>query len=298
MKISQVTLILACLIAGTSNSFAGPTLERIKQTGVVSIGFRTESVPFSYKNTDEQSPPLGYSIEVCNALVESIKRETKLTGLRVKYLPVTGADRIPFVREGKVDLECGNTTNTKSRREQAAFGMPLYFASAKLLVREDSGIKNIDGMSGKILAVNKGTTGAMIAEGRQQKLKNMQIIEVGTSADGVKAVIDKTADAFITDDVLLHGFKAQAQEQLAVVGGTLSIEPLAIMFSRDDHELAALVDRELAELYRSGSLRRSYNKWFLSPLPQRAFNMNVIPNPLTADMFIAPSNYTVDWVTF
>ena len=162
---SRTIVALGLLFMGTANSFAGTTLERIKQTGVVNLGFREDSLPFSYKNT-EQGAPLGYSIDVCNALVDALKTETGKS-LTVKYVPVSSAARVPFVVDGKIDFECGNSTNTKARREKVAFSMPLYFASARMLVREGSGIAKFNDLAGKTLAVEKGSTGEQIAEARK-----------------------------------------------------------------------------------------------------------------------------------
>ena len=295
--LAHAAILLAFLITGVSPSFAGTTLDRIKQSGTVTVGFREESVPFSYKNA-EQGAPLGFSIEICNTLIEAIKQDTKLKSLDTRYTAVTGATRIPLLLEGKIDLECGSTTNTKARREQVAFSIPLYFASAKLLVREGSGITRIDDLDGKTLAVEKTTTGFRIVEARKLNFKAMKTLLVDNAADGVKAVETKTADAFITDDILLYSFKAQSKEPLSVVGAGMSIEPLAVMFSKDDKELAALVEREMMNLYKSGQLRKLYTQWFQSTLPQRAINLKMPPNQLASDMFSHPSSYTVDWVIF
>lgn len=293
---SRTVLVLGFLFVGTTNSFAGATLDRIKQTGVVNLGFREDSLPFSYKNA-EQGDPLGYSIDVCNALVDALKAETGKP-LTVKYVPVTGESRFPYVVDGKIDLECGNSTNTKARREKVAFSMPLYFSSAKLLVREGSGITKFSDLAGKTLAVENGSTGQQIAESRKAAMNTMKVVIAPSSDAGVVAVETKTADAFMTDDILLYAFKAQSKEKLEVAGAVMSIEPLAISFSKDDKELATIVDREFTKLTQSGQLRKLYKKWFQSTLPQRSYNLNVVPNQLTSEVLIRPSNYVADWTVF
>lgn len=293
---SRTVLVLGFLFVGTTNSFAGTTLDRIKQTGVVNLGFREDSLPFSYKNA-EQGDPLGYSIDVCNALVDALKAETGKP-LTVKYVPVTGESRFPYVVDGKIDLECGNSTNTKARREKVAFSMPLYFSSAKLLVREGSGITKFSDLAGKTLAVENGSTGQQIAESRKAAMNTMKVVIAPSSDAGVVAVETKTADAFMTDDILLYAFKAQSKEKLEVAGAVMSIEPLAISFSKDDKELATTVDREFTKLTQSGQLRKMYKKWFQSTLPQRSYNLNVVPNQLTSEVLIRPSNYVADWTVF
>ena len=293
---SRTVLVLGFLFVGTTNSFAGTTLDRIKQTGVVNLGFREDSLPFSYKNA-EQGDPLGYSIDVCNALVDALKAETGKP-LTVKYVPVTGESRFPYVVDGKIDLECGNSTNTKARREKVAFSMPLYFSSAKLLVREGSGITKFSDLAGKTLAVENGSTGQQIAESRKAAMNTMKVVIAPFSNAGVVAVETKTADAFMTDDILLYAFKAQSKEKLEVAGAVMSIEPLAISFSKDDKELATIVDREFTKLTQSGQLRKLYKKWFQTTLPQRSYNLNVVPNQLTSEVLIRPSNYVADWTVF
>lgn len=293
---SRTVLVLGFLFVGTTNSFAGTTLDRIKQTGVVNLGFREDSLPFSYKNA-EQGDPLGYSIDVCNALVDALKAETGKP-LTVKYVPVTGESRFPYVVDGKIDLECGNSTNTKARREKVAFSMPLYFSSAKLLVREGSGITKFSDLAGKTLAVENGSTGQQIAESRKAAMNTMKVVIAPSSDAGVVAVETKTADAFMTDDILLYAFKAQSKEKLEVAGAVMSIEPLAISFSKDDKELATTVDREFTKLTQSGQLRKMYKKWFQTTLPQRSYNLNVVPNQLTSEVLIRPSNYVADWTVF
>jgi glutamate/aspartate transport system substrate-binding protein len=290
------TLLSTLLSVVTLQGFAGQTLDRIKHTGVINIGFREAGLPFSYKSSD-QSAPLGYSIDVCNALVDAIRQESRNKNAEVKYVAVAGSARIQSIIEGKIDIECANSTNTKARRDQVAFSMPYYFAAAKLLVRQNSGISKLEDMEGKTMAVLKGTTGAMIAESARKTrgLASMKVLVVDSSADGASAVEKGSADAFVQDDILLHGFKAQAKEPLTVVGGGLSVEPLAVMFSKNDPELAAMMEREMSHMYTSGKMKQIYKKWFQSPLPQRGFNLNVPSNPLLADMFSRPSSFVVDW---
>lgn len=292
----RCALVAPLLFAASDASFAGLTLDRIKQNTAVNIGYRESALPFSYKSA-EGGAPLGFGIEVCSALVDAIKQELKLKSVDVTYTPVAGAGRITSVVAGKIDLECANTTNTKARRDQVAFAMPYYYASARLLVREGSGITKLDDMAGKTLIVTKGSTGLAIAEARRSRgLATMKIVVVDSSDEGATALENGTADAFMTDDILLHGFKAQAKIPLAVVGPSMSIEPLAVMYSKSDAELGNLINKEMTQLYTSGKMKTMYKKWFQSSIPQRQFNLNVSPNPLLSDMFSRPSGFTVDWV--
>lgn len=289
-----VATLLLC--TAVTHSFAGTTLDRIKQQGIVHIGY-DDGLPFSYTSASG-AHPAGYSIEICLALVDSIRSEYKLKSLDVRYVPVTSDNHVAQVVAGKVDLVCAGVTNTKERREKVAFSMPMYYASAKLLAHEGSGIRRIDDLDGKTLAVLKGTTGERIAETRRSGMPSLKLLRVDSDEDGLKAVASKAADAYLDDDITLYGLKAKSSERLAVVGSALSIEPLAIMFSKSDRELENLVHREMALLYKAGQIRKLYSKWFQSPLPQLSFNLNLAPNQLTADMFNNPSAYGTDWTVF
>lgn len=291
----RTVLTLGVLLITATDALAGSVLDRIRQSGTLTIGYRDDSLPFSYKNA-ENGPPLGYSIDVCGFLADAIKQEVGNRSLSIKYVPVSGSSRIPDISEGKVDLECGNSTNTKARREKVAFSMPLYFAAARLLVRDESGIKKFDDLAGKTIAVEKGSTGEQIATAKQVKFPTMKIMVVNSSDAGAEAVEKKTANAFMTDDILLHAYKAQSKEKLAVVGADMSVEPLAIMINKNDRELAALVDREISRMTLSGQMLTLYKKWFQTKLPQRSYSLGVTPNQLTSETLIRPSSYVVDWV--
>jgi glutamate/aspartate transport system substrate-binding protein len=129
-------------------------------------------------------------------------------------------------------------------------------------------------------------------------LNTMKIVIAESSDAGVAAVEKKAADAFMTDDILLHAFKAQSKEKLEVVGAEMSVEPLAIMYEKDDKELAVIVDREFGKLTQSGQMRKLYKKWFQTQLPQRSYSLDVAPNQLTSEVLIRASNYVVDWTVF
>ncbi len=284
------------ILTGVTSSYAGVTLDRIKQAGVVNVGY-DDSFPFSY-NLANSGAPTGYSIDICLALVEAIKSEYKIKPLEVRYVPVNTENHVAQVADGKVDFVCSGVTNTKERREKVAFSLPLYYASAKLLVREGSGISRFDDLEGKTLAVLKGATGERIADARRSRIPSLKVLRVESEEEGLKAVTIKTADAYLDDDIVLYGMKAKSVERVAVVGSALSIEPLALMFSKSDRELAGVVEREMGLLYRTGLIRKLYTKWFQSSLPQLSFSLNLAPNQLTSDMFVNPSAYSTDWTVF
>src|ERR1700720_432547 len=101
-------LVFACPVFAPSAASAqslGPTLQKIKDAGTITIGNRDSSVPFSY--LDDAQKPIGFSLELCNLVVAKVKTGLGLPGLKTAYQAVNSSNRIPLVKNGTIDIECG-----------------------------------------------------------------------------------------------------------------------------------------------------------------------------------------------
>ena len=262
------------------------TLKRIRETGVITLGVRETSVPFSF--LDAQKQPQGYSVDLCLKVAEAIKSELKLPRLDVKYLPVSSANRIPSLVEGKIDLECGSTTNTRDRQKQVAFAYTTFVAGIKMLARTSSNVNSIEDLRGKSVVVTVGTTSEKIIKAmNDERVMKMTIIESKDHGESFKAVDEGRAVAFPMDDVLLYGLisRAKKPDDFAVVGKYLSVEPYAIMLRRDEPQFERIVNRALIDLFTSGEIRRIYAKWF------NTRDLTVPLNPYLKEAFAAPNTY-------
>ena len=211
------------------------TLRRIRETGTLLIGVRETSVPFSF--IDAQKQPQGYSVDLCLRVADVIKSELKLPRLDIRFVPVSSTNRIPALVEGKIDLECGSTTNTRDRQKQVAFAYTTFVAGIKMLARKSANVNSVEDLRGKSVVVTKGTTSEkMMKIMNDERVLKMNIIESKDHGDSFKAVEDGTALAFPMDDVLLYGLisKSKKPDDFAVVGKYLSVEPYAIMLRRDE----------------------------------------------------------------
>ena len=299
MKNSQtqlVTLVLA-VAASTVTPFAqaGDTLSKIRDTHAITIANRDASVPFSY--LDENKKPIGYSIDLCNRIVEGIRRELKLPQLDVTYLSVTPSSRIPSILDGKADLECGSTTNNAERRKQVAFTIPHFVAAARMVVRTDSGIKNWADLKDKVVVTTKGTTTVKLLNDRDKvRALGLNLKEGKDHNDSFAMVERGEAQAFPMDDVLLFGLRANAKTPTAfsVVGDQLSTEPYAIMMRKDDPQFKAMVDKQMARIISEGELVKLYEKWFLRPIPPKNINMNMPMGYLLRDTLRFPTDKVAD----
>jgi glutamate/aspartate transport system substrate-binding protein len=262
------------------------TLRRIRDTGVLTIGVRETSVPFSY--IDAQKQPQGYSVDLCLRVADVVKAELKMPRLEVRFLPVSSSNRIPALLEGKIDLECGSTTNTRDRQKQVAFAYTTFVAGIKMLARKSSNVNTIEDLRGKAVVVTKGTTSEkMLRTLNDERLLKIDIIESKDHGESFKAVEDGKAVAFPMDDVLLYGLisKAKKPDDFAVVGKYLSVEPYAIMMRRDEPQFEKLVNRALIDLFQSGEIRRIYAKWF------NTRELTVPLNQYLKEAFQTPNTY-------
>jgi glutamate/aspartate transport system substrate-binding protein len=284
-------LVSASAALAQDNTAAAPseridTLKRIKDTGAITIGVREASVPFSY--IDAQKQPQGYSIDLCLKIADAIKTELKMPRLDVRFMPVTSSNRIGMVKSGKVDLECGSTTNTRDRQKDVAFSYTTFVAGIKMLARKSSNITSVEDLRGKTVVVTKGTTSeTMLKQLNEDRVLKLAILETTDHNESFADIADGKAVAFPMDDVLLYGLisKAAKPDDFAVVGKYLSVEPYGIMLRKDEPAFERLVDRTLVDLFQSGEARRIYARWFST------HELTVPMNQYLKEAFAIPNTY-------
>jgi glutamate/aspartate transport system substrate-binding protein len=245
------------------------TLKKVHDSGVVTIGYREASFPFSYLRPGA-SEPIGYSIDLCRGVVDEIVRELNGAPVRIAYAPVTSDTRMDAVKSGNVDLECGSTTSNTERQKSVAFSPIIYVAGTKLLVRRGSGIASYRSLRGKTLVVTSGTTNEAALRQLNDKYKlGITIVAARDHDESYSMLADGKADAFATDDVLLYGFIAskKAEATMQVVGDFITYEPYGLMFRRDDPQMAAAVTRAFITMAEQRALAGIYVRWFLQRTP-------------------------------
>jgi glutamate/aspartate transport system substrate-binding protein len=274
LSIAAGVLLLAAQLPATGASAQtvseqlSPTLANIKKTGAVRLGYRESSPPFSF--LDQSNRPIGYSLELCEAIVEEIGAEVDEANLKIEYVKVTSDDRIQAVLDKKIDLECGSTTANAERSKQVAFSPLMFVAGTKLMVPKASPISAITDMKGKTVVVTKGTTNEQAMHNADRKFAlGLSIVTAPDHEQSYQMLVSGKADAFATDDILLYGLIARhkAQGQFKVVGDYLSYDPYGIMFRKGEPQLTAVVDRTFRKLGSGRDLIPLYNKWFVSRLP-------------------------------
>jgi glutamate/aspartate transport system substrate-binding protein len=272
--------LVATTVALAAHAQSNDSLAKIKAAGKVVIGTRDSSAPLAYTTGDGKYT--GYHVEVCNRIADAIKAELKTPGLGVEYALVTSQNRIPLVTNGTVDLECGSTTNNKTRQQQVAFAPTTYVTNVRIAVKANSGINSIADLKGKKVATTTGTTSVQLLR-KHERAAGVSFDEVfgKDHADSFLLLESGRADAFVMDDNILAGniVNAKTPADFKIVGETLSEEPIAIMYRKDDANFKKVVDNAVIGMMKSGELEKIYNKWFLAPIPPRNATVNM---PMTA----------------
>lgn len=255
------------------------TLKKIGTTRTVTLGYRDASIPFSYLGPLRQ--PIGYSIDICLAIVGDIRAELGDDSIQVRYVSVDTQTRIPRVVDGTVDLECGTTTNNAERRKQVAFSPTTFVSGTKLLVKRSSKLRSYRDLKGRIVAATPASTNeAAIKSINAKEGLDISILVVPGNTQAFDAVIAGKADAWAGDDALLYATAAESKRagDFAVLDQFLSYDPYGIMYRKDDPPLDALVKRSFERMAESRELARIYDQWFLRKLPSsRTLGLSMSP---------------------
>lgn len=238
-------------------------LKRIQERGVINMGHRESSVPFSYIGKDGK--PEGYSIDLCYKIIDQIKEVTGKKDLKIKYVPVTSQTRIALMSNGTIDIECGSTTNNLTRQNQVEYLPITFITGAKIVSKKGSGINKIEDLEGKVLGLPLGSNTEKIIRGiAKEKGLNIRYV---MSKDHPQAWLNLQSgriDAYTADGVLLYGLisKAKKPDDFQVSKEFMSYDPYGIMVPHDDSTYRRLGNVVLADMMRSGEILKIYDKWF------------------------------------
>lgn len=270
-----LTLILA--VPALAQELQG-TLRKIKDSGTITIGYREQSVPFSF--LDRDGKPAGYTIELCTRVVTGVQQQLGLPKLDIKWVAVTPETRIPAIVQGTIDLECGSTTNTLSRQEQVDFSHMTFVDGSTLLVKKGSGVTGLGDVGGKLIAVIPGTTTEKVVRDALQKaFLSAQIVTVKEHREGLAALESGAVDAYASDRVILLGLAVTSKDpqQFAIGEQPLSYEPYGLMVRRGDAPFRLAVNRVLSQVYRSGDSRWTGKLGPPGPLLLLMYGLHALP---------------------
>ena len=286
-----VSLIALGLMAGTASAQSSDTLKKIKETGVISLGHRESSIPFSYY--DDKQNVVGYSQDMAMKIVEAVKVKLAMPDLKVKLTPITSQNRIPLVQNGTIDLECGSTTHDAERAKQVGFTDTIFVIGTRLMTKKESGIKDFADLKGKTVVTTAGTTSERILRKlNQDQNMGMSIISAKDHGESFLTLSTGRAVAFMMDDALLAGERAKSNDpaDFVIVGTPQSKESYGCMMRKDDPEFKKVADDAIAKVQTSGEADAIYKKWFMTPIPPKGLNLNFPESDDMKALFKAPND--------
>ena len=285
----SAAMVLAFGLAGVAH--AEDTLKKIKDSGSITEGVRESSGALAFTLGDGKYT--GFHYDVCAHIISDIKKQLGMSKLDVKYQPVTSQNRIPLVQNGTVDIECGSTTNNLARQKDVAFAPALYVEEVRIAAKANSGINSIAQLNGKTVATTTGTTSVQLLR-KNKRAAGMDFKELNGKdhSDSFLLLESGRADAFVMDGQILAGLisKAKNPADYKIVGEPLSVEPIAIMYRKDDPAFKKLVDDSVRALAKSGEAAKLYDMWFMQPIPPANTRVNLAASEATKAAWANPTD--------
>ncbi|PLZ03328.1 amino acid ABC transporter substrate-binding protein [Burkholderia sp. WAC0059] len=303
MRVGRALLAWAvfCAAAAGAQGQESDTLARIRETGVIALGYREASIPFSYD--DGKGGVIGYSQDFAAQIVEAVKRRLNAPDLKVALTPVTPENRMSLVQNGTVDLECGSTTHDAERAEDVAFSYSIFVIGTRLMTRRGAGIRDWRDLRGKTVVTTAGTTSERLLRGMNETQDmHMRIISAKDHDTAFLALSTGRAVAFMMDDALLAGERARSGRpgDFVIVGKPRSREAYGCMMRKDDPGFRQVVNDAIAKVETSGEAERIYRKWFLSPIPPNGLNLNFPESDDVKALYRNPNDRVIaplsDWM--
>ena len=270
------------------------TLERMRDTGHIRIGYSAEVPPFSYLGADGQV--LGYSIDICNRVAELLGEQLALPDLTIDYVLRTPSNRVAMLNNGDIDIECVASTNTAERRKSVAFSYPHFMTSVQFIALRDGGPRRIAELVGHSVASTLGTTviGQLNAVSREKGL-NIAVVPTPDHQVAFDLMASGRVAAFAMDSIILSTRVANAKDPDLYIMSEDAFgppEPYGLMMRHDDQPFVDAVNAALASIFSSGEINQIYGKWFTSPIPPKGINLHLPMSEALAMAFAAPTVVT------
>jgi ABC-type amino acid transport substrate-binding protein len=239
------------------------TLDRIKETATIRIGYRADAQPHSFR--DAAGYPAGYVVDICAEVASDIGRKLGIEKVRTEYVQVTGENRFTSVRDGRVDLLCEASSMTMARREMVDFSMPTFIDGAGVLSRDNVTTVTFADLEGKRVGVLAGTTTEKVLRGALKALAvEADVRPVEDHRKGAAMVTRGDLDAYVADRSILAMMLARHEEArgLKLSPRYFSYETYGLAMEKGDSAFRLQVDRTIARLARSGRLEKMLAKAF------------------------------------
>ncbi len=284
MRLLLTTSLFLMFVTANADNHTD-TLNRVSETGEFRIGYVPDAPPLSFQ--EGNGNVVGYSIDLCRHIASEVRDELGLEKIDIIYTPLESMEqRLSAIEKGEVDIECGATTVTLSRRERVDFTLMTFITGSAVLSRKTNPIGNVDDVDGETIAVLSGTTTEDVMRRVIEVNEfDVDLLLINSHDEGMELLNTRKIAGYASDRAMLIGqvFRnANAENQYAMTRSSLSFEPYAMMVPRGDTEFRLVADRALASLFRGARIRRIYHNWFgrygepLSPIVEAMYQFQAV----------------------
>jgi len=273
----KIVILALLALAATSGPLAAAGLERIRDAGVLRLGYRDDAKPYSYR--DAAGKPAGYIVDLCREVAQQLVRRAG-AAVRTDYVQVSPDQRFEAVRDGKIDILCDPASVTMERRAMVDFSIPTFVDGTSVLYRKDRPVQTFEDLAGRRIGVLKGTTTAdNLFTGLRQVKIEAAVTQVNDHREGLDLLTTDKIDAYFGDRAILAALLYEGGlPGLELSRRYFSYETYALALPRGDDGLRLAVDRALAELYRSGRVRSIMARTFGRPPHDEMLDALIIIN--------------------
>ncbi len=282
---------LCIMLPALASLASAGAIDRIKANKKVVIAYSRTSSPFSLD--DENGQPVGYGMDMCSRVVESLRKKLGVSDLKVEYVTPPLQERLEGVKTGRIDMGCGSTARTEERLQVVEFSLAYFIGPLRTIVKSNSPVQHFKDLARKTMALPSGTEAEKVARTLDmQSSLNFKYKITKTSPEAFAAVGDGSADGFMMDDVMLATLRANSAhpEDFRLLTDIHAISEVGILLPKNDPAFKALVDQELVRVMREGEAARLYDKWFQSPIPPQGKNLALPLNQFLREHFKYPAD--------
>ena len=257
------------------------TAARMRNTGRVVIGARTDQYPFAY--VGPRGDIVGYSLDLCRGIIERVRTAAGLGPIQVDVLGLSPANRVAMIVNSTADMECDLTTETSVRDSQVDFLDPIFFGKAQIVLRAASPIVDVAGLRGKRVIAVVGSSNIQAATDLDSSRHlGITIVPATDMPEAFRMLGENQGDALIGSDVLNRTLIVQSghPEEYRVLDEGMAARAYGIMVRRSNDTFKASALRALRAMAHAGDIEKTFNRWCLSPPEPGSLNLNL---PMSAD---------------
>jgi polar amino acid transport system substrate-binding protein len=256
MQLRSLILTASLLAAGlaVTSVARADQLDDIKKKGEIVIGVLGTDEPNSFVDPKTREI-VGYEVDIGRAIAKKI-------GVKPVFKQLAVAARIPELQQGHVDILAASLTHNKEREALIDFSLTTFVTGQKVLVKNSSGITQLDQLSGKkVLTVKGGTQEPNI----RKAVPNVDVVTFETTQQAFLALQQGKGVGYVNDEASLvndHAKLGPAKKDYTILAQNISTEPLALGLRKGEKGVKLLVDGVLRELESSGEANRLFVKWY------------------------------------